>query len=278
MIVAIASGKGGTGKTTLATSMALAVGELQFLDCDVEEPNAYHFLKPVLKGTNSVRAFIPVLNPNLCSQCRKCVQFCQYNALALVKGRVIIFPELCHSCGGCKILCPTGAIREGEREIGTIQIGTAMEGIEFIDGALNIGNPSSVPIIRKMKGLIDEDRRVIIDSSPGTSCAMVESVSEVDYCILVTEPTPFGLNDLRIAVETLKMLQVPFGVVINRDGIGDERVEEYCKEEKIEVLLKIPDSREIAEAYSKGIPFVEVLPEWRGKLQALYEHIEGAVE
>lgn len=275
MVRAVASGKGGTGKTTFATNLALALGDLQFLDCDVEEPNAYHFLKPKLKATCSVVAFIPIVNQGLCSHCGQCVRFCKFNALALVKERLLVFPELCHSCGGCKIVCPDGAIREGEREIGTIQIGTAREGIEFIDGILNVGEPSGVPIIRRMKKLIEKGRKVIIDSPPGAACTMVETVSGVDYCILVTEPTPFGLNDLRIAVETLKGLHVPFGVVINRDGIGDGRVEEYCSKEGIELLLKIPDSREIAEGYSRGIPFIEFLPEWKGKLQTLYEHIEG---
>jgi MinD superfamily P-loop ATPase len=275
MIIAIASGKGGTGKTTVATSLTLAVGDLQLLDCDVEEPNAYHFMRPTLRSTRSIYSFIPVFREDKCTGCGKCVEFCQSNALALVKKKVLLFPELCHSCGGCKLVCPTGAILEDERKIGSIQIGTSRGRVEFIEGLMEVGAPSGVPIIRTMKELMDGD--AIIDCAPGAACNTIEAMEGSDYVILVTEPTPFGLHDLQIAVQTAKHMELPFGVIINRYGIGYGGVEDYCSQEGIDILLKIPQSRDIARGYSSGITLTDLDSKWRESFRGVYRKIREVV-
>ena len=270
VIISVASGKGGTGKTFVATNLALSIKNgVQFLDCDVEEPDAHIFLKPTLTESQSVNIPVPQVDQEKCNACGICVKVCQFNALALVKEKVLIFPELCKGCGGCSLLCPQKAIREIERPIGVVEQGKAGE-IDFIQGRLNVGEAQAVPIIRRLKAETKKDKVVIIDVSPGTSCPMVESIRGSNFCLLVTEPTPFGLHDLKMAVKELK---IPFGVIINRDGIGDERVEEFCRENKILVLLKIPYSKEIAFAYSKGTPIIEEKPEYKAKFQDLLNSI-----
>ena len=276
MKITIASGKGGTGKTTLATNLALSLDNVQLLDCDVEEPNSHLFLNFPLKKVQDVNIFIPTIDKDKCDFCGECAQFCQYHALAVVKTDVLFFPELCHGCGGCTLVCPQNAISEQERTIGTLEMGNNGN-IEFYHGLLNIGEAMATPVIRALKTKINKDKTVILDSPPGTSCPVIESVNEVDYVILVTEPTPFGLHDLKLAVEMVRTMGLPFGVVINRDGIGDDGVEKFCKTEEIKILLKIPDDEEIARLYSKGIPFVKQMPEWKDRFQKFYKNIEESI-
>jgi len=279
MVVSVASGKGGTGKTLVATSLALTLGdagEVQLLDCDVEEPNAHIFLHFPLNQSRPVSIPIPRVDETKCTYCGKCAEVCAYNAIAVVSRKVLIFPQLCHGCGACSHLCPESAITEEGREIGVVEKGNSGN-VEFIQGKLTIGEPMAPPIIREVKRHVDPTRTVIIDVPPGTSCPVVEAVKGTDFCLLVTEPTPFGLNDLSLAVEVVRKLQIPCGVIINRVGVGDDRVERYCLEEKIPVLLKIPLDRDIAVLYSKGISLVEGMPEWRDAFLTLFQDIEQIV-
>jgi len=273
MIVSIASGKGGTGKTTVAVNLALALSHVQLLDCDVEEPNVHLLLKPEVNQVKPVCVSIPRINEELCNHCGKCAEFCEYNALFVSAEKVLVFPELCHNCGGCAIICPNHAIVEEKHQIGRIKMGIAGKA-ELVYGELEVGEPMSVPIIREVKKQIDRSKNVILDSPPGTSCPVIETVRGSDFCLLVTEPTPFGLHDLKIAVHVLKNMKIPFGVVINRAGVGDKKVYEYCKEEHTPILLEIPFQRRIAELYSRGIPFSQEMPEWKEKFQTLFNQIE----
>ena len=275
MIISVASGKGGTGKTLVSTSLALSLrekGKVQLLDCDVEEPNAHIFIKPHFTSEEKVLIPIPRVNKDKCTYCGRCAEVCAFNAIAVIKDKVLIFSELCHGCGACSYLCPENAISEEGREIGVVQIGNAAN-IEFIHGKLNIGEAMAPPIIREVKQHIDPEKIVIIDVSPGTSCPVVESVNESDFCLLVTEPTPFGLHDLVLAVEVIRKLEIPFGVVINRAGWSDEKVEGYCHSQNIPILLTIPLDADIAIAYSRGIPLVEDIPEWQGHFLELFSKI-----
>jgi len=274
MIISIASGKGGTGKTTVATSLALSVNSgVQFLDCDVEEPNAHIFLKPEIKNISPVTIPTPKIDETKCNFCGKCAEICAYNALAVLKDKVLTFPHLCHGCGGCSLLCPKKAITEVGKEIGVVENGISGT-LQFIHGKLNIGEVMSPPLIRAVKEHINPTRTVIIDVPPGTSCPVVEAVKGSDFCILVTEPTPFGLNDLILAVEVLRKLAIPFGIVINRCDIGDTKIDDYCKKEKIRILMRIPFKKEIAIAYSKGIPIVQKYQEFKEKFSELYKGIK----
>jgi MinD superfamily P-loop ATPase len=273
MIVAVASGKGGTGKTSVAVNMALSVGNVQLLDCDVEEPNAYIFLKPKISQTKAVTVLVPVVNEKLCNRCRKCSDFCQYNALFVASREVMVFPDLCHSCGGCKIVCPAEAISEEPRRIGTLKSG-AVGNVELVYGELDVQRPMAVPIIAKVKQQIRKDKNVILDSPPGTSCSVIQTVKGCDFCVLVTEPTPFGLHDLKIIVQVLEIMKIPCGVVINRAGVGDKKVYEFCEEKNIPVLLEIPYDKRIAKLYSQGIPFSQEMPEWKQKFQNLFETVK----
>lgn len=271
MIISIASGKGGTGKTTVATSLALSInGNVQLLDCDVEEPNAHIFIKPKIHDKKSVFILIPQIDKNKCNLCGKCGEVCAYNAIAILKEKVLVFPELCHSCGSCSYLCPQNAISEINKEVGYIELGQK-NNLEFIHGKLKIGEIMAPAVIKAVKKNINPAKTVIIDAPPGTSCPVIETVKHSDYCILVTEPTPFGLNDLVLAVEVLRKLAIPFGVVINRSDLGNEKVDDYCKKENISVLMRIPFKKEIALAYSKGIPIVEALPGYKKQFRFLLE-------
>ena len=271
--ISVASGKGGTGKTLVATSLALSIDEeLQFLDCDVEEPNAHVFLKPELVQTEPVLLPIPIIDVEKCTGCGDCAAFCQYNALAVVKDRALVFSELCHSCGGCLLVCPEDAISEEMRQVGVVEIGER-NGMLVIDGLLDVGEALAPPIIKAVKDKAQPDMLTIIDSAPGTACPMIETVKDTDYCILVTEPTPFGLHDLKLAVGVVRELDIPCGVIVNRADAGDRKVFDYCKEENIPILMEIPLKREIAIAYSDGIPFVEAMPEWKDKFRQLFEEI-----
>ena len=276
MIISIASGKGGTGKTTIATNLALSLGKVQVIDCDVEEPNANIFFNAEIKEREDVTVEIPEIDKEKCNYCGKCSEFCAYNALAVVPSDVLVFPELCHSCGGCAIVCPQNAINWKRKPVGKIEHGVT-NGVDFYHGLLNVGEIQAVPVIKALKKKIDKEGNVIIDAPPGTSCPVIESINGSDYCILVTEPTPFGLHDLKLAIAVVRHLYIPFGVIINRDGVGDKKVEMYCQTEKIPILMKIPHSEEIANLYSMGIPFVKKLPEWHEKFTELFRRVQEGV-
>ncbi|MFH1731130.1 MAG: ATP-binding protein [Planctomycetota bacterium] len=277
MIVAIASGKGGTGKTTVAVNFAKVLSEqgrdVQLLDCDVEEPNCHIFVKPEFETSRSVAVPVPEVDEALCTLCGECADVCQFNAIACLKKSVLVFPELCHGCGGCWLVCPAGAITPTGREVGVVETGEAL-GFAFAHGRLRIGEAMSPPLIKAVKRKIDPARTCIIDAPPGTSCPVIEAVKGADFLLLVTEPTPFGLNDLRLAVEMARELRLPRGVVINRCDIGDGRLKEYCAREKIAVLGEIPDDRRIAEAYSRGELVVDALPEYGAQFETLWTNIE----
>ena len=259
-------------------NLALSLGDVQLLDCDVEEPNDHLLLKPKILETKPVYAKIPVISEELCDLCGKCAEFCRYNALFLSSEKVVVFPELCHSCGGCSIVCPKKAITEEKREIGVVRKGFVDGGLEFVYGELNVGEPLPVPVIRMTKREINKDRMVIIDAPPGTACPVVSSVYGSDFCLLVTEPTPFGLHDLKMTVEVLRKMGLPLGVIVNFQGIGDRKVYDYCREEGIPILLEIPFDRRIAELYSNGIPFVEEIPEWKEKFRRILDEIKERVK
>jgi len=273
MILSIASGKGGTGKTTVAMNLALSVPHSQLLDCDVEEPNLHLFLPFQKERKFPVCISVPEVDESRCTFCGKCAEVCRFNALAVLKSSVLVFPELCHGCGGCSLLCPAKVITERPREIGWIQAGTYRD-LLFVQGVLNVGEPMATPIIRKEKELIAPDRTVILDCSPGTSCPVIEGVRGSDYCLLVTENSPFGLNDLSLAVEMVRALSLPLGVFINRADLGDSRVKDYCSREGIPVLGELPHDRHIAEVYSRGGILVQEIPEYQNFFQTLFQNIQ----
>lgn len=273
MIIAVASGKGGTGKTTVSVNLASVFDEaIQLLDCDVEEPNVHLFLRGSRLQKEIVSVPVPEVNTALCTACGNCSDFCQFNAIAVAGKTIMVFPELCHSCGGCTLICPRKAIREVDSRIGmieSIQVGQ----ITLVQGRLDVGISSSPPLIQAVKDKIRPDMHAILDAPPGTSCPAVATVRKTDFVVLVTEPTPFGLHDLKLAVSMTEHLGIPFGVVINRLGIGDNRVHDYCSQKGIPVLLEIPEDRRIAEAYSRGKLIVEALPEYRGLFDLLRDRI-----
>ena len=293
MIISVASGKGGTGKTTIAVNLALALAKdkgknVKFLDCDVEEPNAHLFLKPVITRSESVEIPVPKIDDKKCNYCGKCAEVCVFNAIAVTKNKVLVFPGLCHGCGACTLFCPEKAITEEGNKVGVLEEGKAGS-INFTHGRLNIGEPMAPPIIKKIKKKSKEDYSgnkdnnitnhhiTLIDAPPGTSCPVIESIKGSDYTILVTEPTPFGLHDLILAVEVLKKLNIPHGVVLNKCDIGDHKVEEYCKKNDIPLLLSIPLDREIAVAYSRGIPIVKINPSYEQKFIQLFQKIAQTI-
>lgn len=274
MIVSIASGKGGTGKTTVATNLALSLGDVQLLDCDVEEPDVHIFLKPVIEKEIPATIPIPRVDKNKCTHCGKCGDACEFHAIVVVKDIVLNFDELCHGCGACAYVCPEDAISEVERRIGTIRLGKAGE-IQFGEGILNIGEPMASPLIKKEKTFMRNPGTVILDAPPGTSCPVIETVRGSDFCLLVTEPTPFGLNDLELAVGMAAKLGVPMGVVINRADVGDRGVWDFCEEQDIPILMEIPMDQHIAELYSRGIPFVKEIQEYKAAFRDLFKKIEA---
>ena len=275
MIISIASGKGGTGKTTVATNLALSLGEdVSLLDCDVEEPNAHLFLHPTITSQTSVSTFIPKIDEDLCTGCKKCAEICRFSALAVVGQKVLTFPELCHSCEGCMEVCDENAISPDQRELGVLEAGNA-GAVNYYSGRLRVGEAMSPPLIKRVRTKENESNTTIIDAPPGTSCPVIAAMKGADFVLMVTEPTPFGLHDLRLAVEAVKVLGIPSGLVVNRSDLGDESVREYAASEGLEVLMEIPFERKIAEAYSQGIPIVEMFPEWEEKFQSLYRRIEG---
>ena len=279
MIIAVASGKGGTGKTTVATALAQALARaghtVSFLDCDVEAPNAHLFLRPDLKERKDVMMLIPQVDADLCSGCGECAAVCQFHAIVVVGGQTLVFPELCHGCGSCALVCPDKAITEVPRTMGILEAGSSPDGISFGRGLLNIGEPMAVPAIAQLKKWRDSGDTgvVIVDAPPGASCPVVESIRGADYVLLVTEPTPFGLHDLRQAYELTRELDIPAGLIINRDGIGNTDVDAYCRQVGLPVLLRIPLERAIGEGIARGNSLLDVHPEYGVIFRALYDQI-----
>jgi MinD superfamily P-loop ATPase len=278
MRIAVASGKGGTGKTTIATSLALSLSSTQpvlFLDCDVEAPNAHLYLQPRIDNQEVSAIWVPQIDPAKCSACGKCVEVCQFHALALIGKKVLVFPQLCHGCGSCTLYCPENAITEKPSPIGMLESGLTETGIDFARGVLTISEPMPTPIIRQLKrwkkGV--PGQTVIVDAPPGASCSVVETVRGSDFVLLVTEPTPFGLHDLKQMTGILREMNIPAGMVINRDGIGDDTVEAFCKTENIPVLLRIPFDRQIAEGTAQGKPLMEISPSYTSVFEQAYRQI-----
>jgi MinD superfamily P-loop ATPase len=277
MIISVASGKGGTGKTTIATNLAVSLGPgVRLLDCDVEEPNAHLFIKPEIRHVESVTTPVPEVDNQKCTLCRKCAEICQYKAIVVLGANVLTFSEMCHSCGGCMRVCPEGAIHETGRELGVVERGSR-NGLEFVHGRLRVGEAMSPPLIRKVREYMRPDGVTIIDAPPGTSCPVIAAMKGADFVLLVTEPTPFGLHDLKLAVGAVRVLDIPCGLVINRADMGDDLVRAYAEEENLPILLEIPFDRRIAEAYSRGEMVVDVLPEWKERFSGLYRQIEAEV-
>lgn len=281
MILTVASGKGGTGKTTVATSLALAISNhpVTLLDCDVEAPNAHLFLEPVWEQRHEVGMLIPQVDQSRCNGCERCAEVCQYHAIVVLGGTPLVFPELCHGCGSCTLNCPENAINEVPRTLGVLECGPVCDQIHLARGLLNVGEPMAVPVIRQLKEWNANQATdvVIRDAPPGTSCPVVEAVRGSDFVLLVTEPTPFGLHDLKLAAQLVRELNLPAGVIINRDGIGDADVEDYCREAGLPILMRIPMERGIAEALARGKPLVEAYPEYRAPFHDLYAQIQALV-
>jgi MinD superfamily P-loop ATPase len=273
--VAIASGKGGTGKTTVAVNMASVFqAPIQLLDCDVEEPNDHLFLRRSARNEETIAVAIPEVDESLCDACGECGRFCEYHAIVSLGAKPLVFPELCHGCGGCARVCPRGAIAEADRRIGVIETAQS-EHITLIQGRLDVGVPMAPPLIRAVRSRLRDGTSAILDAPPGTSCSVIAAIRGADCVVLVTEPTPFGLHDLELAVDMVRELGMSFGVVVNRVGVGDDRVHVFCRERDIPIFLEIPDDRRIAEAYSRGELIVEALPEYRASFSRLLEQSAG---
>jgi len=281
MIIAVASGKGGTGKTTIATSLAFSLSRqgvtVSFLDCDVEAPNAHLFLHPEIRRTKDVNILIPEVNADLCTGSGRCAEVCEFHAIVVLGGKTLVFPELCHGCGSCTLVCPEAAITEIPKTLGILEQGITDAGIDFARGLLNVGEPMAVPIIRQLKKWCPPQpgSLVVWDSPPGTSCPVVESVRGADYVLLVTEPTPFGLHDLRLAAELTQELKIPAGVVINRDGFGDAQVDEFCQQAGLPILMRIPLERQIGEGIAQGVNLIEIRPEYEDRFRQMSSQIES---
>ncbi len=274
MVISVASGKGGTGKTTVATNLMVSIEkDVQILDCDVEEPNVHLFINPTITETQTVYTPVPEIDEKRCTLCRKCVDICRFKAITVIGETILTFPALCHSCGGCMVVCPENAITETGRELGVVEKSDAAH-YDFVHGRLRVGEAMSPPLIKKVRSFIQPDKINIIDAPPGTSCPVIAATHGVDFVILVTEPTPFGLHDLKLAVEAMKILSVPCGLVINRSDIGDDNVRAYAEQENIPILMEIPFDRRIAEAYSNGKVFALEMPEWKDAFVKMYQKIE----
>lgn len=277
MIISVASGKGGTGKTTIATNLAHSLEKnVTLLDCDVEEPNSHLFLNPQIEKSESIFTPIPKIDEDKCTFCNKCVDICRYNAITIISKTILTFSELCHSCGGCMAVCPEGAVTEQGRELGKLERGRS-NGIDFVHGRSRVGEAMSPPLINKVRSYIDPDRINIIDAPPGTSCPVIAAIKNTDFVVMVTEPTPFGMHDLKLGVGAVKLIGIPCGLVINRSDIGTDDVKKYAEKENIPILLEIPFDRKIAETYSNGELIVDKMPEYKDKFTALYRQIQTIV-
>jgi MinD superfamily P-loop ATPase len=280
MIIAIASGKGGTGKTTIATSLTLALSEggrdVSFLDCDVEAPNAHLFLKPSFDQRKNVDMLIPQVDQARCTGCGRCGEVCEFHAIVVLGGKPLVFPDLCHGCGSCTLECPEKAIMEIPTTLGILESGPVGDQINFARGLLNIGEPMAVPVISQLKKWkpFNPAETTIMDSPPGTSCPVVESIRGADFVLLVTEPTPFGLHDLRLAAQLTRELNIPAGVIVNRDGIGDTGVDGFCREAGLPIMMRIPLERVIGEGIAEGKPLTAIYPEYGDRFRHLYNQIE----
>jgi len=278
MRIAVASGKGGTGKTTVAVNLAYLAAKsgrsVVYADCDVEEPNGHLFLKPTFAQELSIERLVPVVDRGRCTLCGRCSEICRFGAIACVGKSVLVFAELCHACGGCQLACPEDALREVPRAIGRLRLGSS-DGVRFVDGVLNVGEAMSPPAIRAVKAALPADAGlVILDCPPGTSCPVIESVREADLVLLVTEPTPFGLCDLALAVEMIRALRLRFAVVVNRADAGDREVWQYCQRQGIAIMAELPDDRAVAEAYSRGELAAAVVPSLAQRLDGLLVALE----
>ncbi|MGE4468952.1 MAG: P-loop NTPase [Desulfovibrio sp.] len=279
MNIAIASGKGGTGKTTVAVNLAAYLSRkgvpVSFVDCDVEEPNAHFFLSAPLQDERTERVPVPVIDEDTClgESCKKCVELCRFKALICMAGHMMAFPELCHSCGLCEMACPVNAVSEGTRDIGVSSVGHA-QGITYYQGLLRIGEAMAPPLIKAIKQRAGQQGLTLLDCPPGASCPVVCSLQGADFAVLVAEPTPFGLHDLDIAVQLLRELDVPFGVVLNRAGMGDDRVETYLERENIPLLGSLPHERSAAQAYSKGVLLIDGVPGFAEHFETIISAIE----
>jgi MinD superfamily P-loop ATPase len=279
MIIAVASGKGGTGKTTIATSMALVLADLDqsvsVLDCDVEAPNAHLFLQPEFRLSQNVDRLIPDVDADSCTACGRCAEVCQFHAIVVLGQKTLVFPELCHGCGSCTLECPEQAITEVPEKLGVLEAGVTPQGIRFAHGLLDVGEPMAVPVIHQLKKWQPSQSSVSIwDSPPGTSCPVVESIRGADFLLLVTEPTPFGLHDLKLAAQLAAELGIPAGVVINRNGIGDTQVEMFCHQVDIPILMRIPLEREVGAGIAQGKALIDIRPAYRARFQEMFARIE----
>jgi len=280
MNIAVASGKGGTGKTTISLCLASYYADKEIsvalLDCDVEEPNVNLFLQSEIMGKVEAHVLIPSVDNSLCSGCGKCGEICQYSAIVLIKGKPLVLKEMCHSCGGCFLVCPEKAISEVKRTTGVIELGE-LNGIQYAGGRLNIGEAMSPPLIKDVKEYYSGAVIRIMDSPPGTSCPVIESVKGCDFLVLVSEPTPFGLNDLKLAAEMARAMKIPFGVVENRASPGNNSLREFCKSESIPLIASIPDTKEIAVRYSRGDSVSYIKENYRNELDKIANHISSSV-